>query len=101
MVEKLPRSQVCYVIGNQLLRCSTSVGSNYRAACKGKSKADFIYKLGIAEEEADESIYWLELLIEAGVKKTGDVNDLIKEAGEITAILAASRKTAKKNKIEN
>jgi len=98
LVETLPKTQTTSVIGKQLLRCATSVGANYRAACKGRSKADFIAKLGTVEEEADESIYWLEMLIEAEVVKSALVVELLTEANELTAIIAASRKTAKKNR---
>ena len=98
LVEALPKTQTPAVIGKQLLDCAMSVGTNYRAACKGKSKADFIAKLGIVEEEADESIYWLEMLVEAKVIKSNLVADLLAEANELTAIIAASRITAKKNK---
>jgi len=98
LVETLPKTQTASVIGKQLLRCATSVGANYRAACKGRSKADFIAKLGTVEEEADESIYWLEMLIEAEVVKSALVVELLTEANELTAIIAASRKTAKKNR---
>ena len=67
LVERLPRSRTADVIGRQLLRCGTSVGANYRAACRARSSADFIAKIGIVEEEADESGYWLELLVETGI----------------------------------
>lgn len=97
LVEALPRTQTASVIGKQLLRCATSVGANYRAACKGRSKADFIAKLGIVEEEADESIYWPELLVEAKATKPNLVAELLTEANELTAIIVASRKTAKKH----
>ncbi len=97
LVEALGKTQTAFVIGKQLLRCSTSVGANYRAACRGKSKADFIAKSGTAEEEADESVYWLEMLIEAKVVKPNLVVELLTEANELTAIIASSRKTAKKN----
>ncbi len=98
LVEALPKTQTAAVIGRQLVRCGTSVGANYRAACRGKSKADFIAKLGTVEEEADESIYWLEMLVEAKVVKFNQVEKLLVEANELTAIVAASRKTAKNNK---
>jgi len=98
LVEALPKTQTSAVIGKQLLDCALSVGANYRAACKGKSKADFIAKLGIVEEEADESVYWMEMLVEAKVIKSNLVAGLIAEANELTAIIAASRITAKKNK---
>jgi len=95
LIEALPKTQIASVIGRQLLCCATSVGANYRAACKGKSKADFIAKLGTAEEEADEAVYWLEMLLEAKIVKPNLVSGLLAEANELTAILAASRKTAK------
>jgi four helix bundle protein len=98
LVEALPKTQTTAVIGRQLVRCGTSVGANYRAACRGKSKADFIAKLGTVEEEADESIYWLEMLVEAKVVRSNQVAELLAEANELTAIVAASRKTAKNNK---
>ncbi|MFC1676855.1 four helix bundle protein [Planctomycetota bacterium] len=99
LVESLPKTQTAIVIGKQLLRCATSVGANYRSACRGKSKADFIAKMAIVEEEeADETIYWLELLIEAEIIKANLVTQLLAEANELTAIMTASRITAKKNK---
>ncbi len=98
LVEALPKTQTAAVIGKQLLHCSTSVGANYRAACRGRSKADFIAKLGIVEEEVDESIYWLEVLVEAKVVRSNLVKELLAEADELTAIMASSRITAKKNK---
>jgi four helix bundle protein len=67
-VEELPAKRSLNVLSNQLLRCSSSVGANYRSACKGKSTADFINKIVIVEEEADESVYWLELMEEAGLR---------------------------------
>ncbi len=98
LIESLPKTQTANVIGNQLLDCATSVGANYRAACRGRSKADFISKLGIVEEEADESAYWLEILVAAKVVKPNAAAELLKEANELTAIIAASRKTAKNNR---
>ena len=83
-------------LGNQLLRSGTSVGANYRSACKGRSKAEFIAKLGIVEEEADESIFWLELVMESGLMNEKKVSALHQKAKEITAIIAASRRTAKR-----
>ena len=77
------------------MRSATSVGANYRAACRGRSKAEFIAKMGIVEEEADESKYWLEILVEAELVKSTAVNHLLQEADELTAIVAASRKTAR------
>ncbi len=97
LVETLLPSQTGRVIGNQLLRSSLSVGANYRAACRGRSKADFISKVGITIEEADESQYWLELLGEAGLLPQNSLKPLAKEADELTAILTASAKTARQN----
>jgi four helix bundle protein len=93
LVEALPRSRSTDVIGKQLLRSATSVGANYRSACRGKSKADVIAKLGIVEEEADESIYWMELLVEGGSISEGKLKPLMTEAGEIVAMTVASIKT--------
>ena len=96
-VEELPPSRSLTVLSNQLLRSSSSVGANYRSACKGKSTADFINKIVIVEEEADESIYWLELMEESGLVTTGPILPLKKEANELTAIFTAIGKTAKTN----
>ena len=96
--ESLPRTRTADVLGGQLLRSGTSVGANYRSACRAKSVADFIAKMGIVEEEADESIYWLELLIGAKVVDATETELLIKEAKELLAITIASIKTARKNK---
>lgn len=85
-------------MGRQLLRCATSVGANYRAAARGKSTPDFIAKLRIVEEEADESVYWLELLERSGHIAPDVAAPLKKEAGELTAIIVASIKTALLNK---
>lgn len=94
---KLPKNKVCEHLGYQLLRAGTSVGANYRAACKGKSKADFVAKLGIVEEEADECQYWIELLIETKLAKPEDFRKLWKEASEITAMVNSSINTSRKN----
>ena len=96
LVAALPKSIEGRVVGNQLIRSGTSVGTNYRAACKGRSKAEFIAKLGIVEEEADESAYWMELIIEGDLLKEELVQPLLDEANEIAAIMAASRITASK-----
>ena len=97
LVESLPSTQTGKVIGNQLLRSALSVGANYRAACRGRSKADFISKIGITIEEADESQHWLEMLTEAGLLPQEKVQPLAKEANELVAILTASAKTAREN----
>jgi four helix bundle protein len=93
LVESLPRNRTADVIGRQLLRSGTSIGANYRAACRGKSKADVISKLAIVEEEADETIYWMELLIESKIVEPACVDLLLKESNEIVAMVVASIKT--------
>ena len=89
LVEVLPHNQTASVIGRQLLRSGTSVGANYRAVCRAKSRADFIAKLGIVEKECDESLYWLEMLVETGQIKPALVANLTKEGEEILAIVVA------------
>jgi len=98
LFESLPQKRAAYVLGRQLLRCGTSVGANYRSACRAKSTADFVAKMGIVEEEIDETIYWLELLIEVGILRAEEVEAILKEANELLAIVVASIKTARKNK---
>jgi four helix bundle protein len=95
LIESLPKTLTARTIGGQLVRCGTSVGSNYRAACRARSRAEFISKMGIVEEESDESIYWMELLIDAGIVKQALLADLIKEGNEILCLVVASRKTAR------
>ena len=97
LVEVLPNTTTARTIGYQLLRSGMSVGANYRAACRGKSKADFIAKAGISLEEADECLYWIELLQEAGIFPEERLKDLMKEADELVAIFTASIKTARTN----
>ena len=98
LVSALPNSSAGRTIGNQIIRSGTSVAANYRAACRGRSKAEFIAKLGIVEEEADESCLWLELIIESGLMEEKMITSLLKEANELTAIFAKSRISAKQNK---
>ncbi len=93
LVEELPGSKVGDVLGRQLLRSGTSVGANYRAACRGKSALDVMAKLGIVEEEADESIYWLELLVDGGIVIPDRIDAMKKEANELLAMTVASIKT--------
>jgi four helix bundle protein len=83
------------VIGKQLLRSGTSVAANYRAACRARSKAEFIAKIGIVLEEVDESVLWIEMLIDAAILKKERVDPLLNEARQLTAIFTASRQTAK------
>ena len=97
-VETLPSDKTCAVLGRQLLRSGTSVGANYRAACRAKSPADFIFKMGIVEEEADESNFWIELLVEAGKLNGNKATFLLKECDELVAISVASIRTAKKTR---
>ena len=98
VVDALPSTIKGRVVANQLAKAGTSVGANYRAACRGKSKADFISKLGTAEEEADESAYWLEMIIRSNMLNKAKVTPLLAEADEMTAILAASGSTARRNR---
>ena len=97
LVESLPKCKTTEVIGRQLLKAGTSVGANYRSSCRAKSTPDFIAKMGIVEEEADECAYWLELLVDAGLVGAGDVSELVAEANEFVAITVASIKTARRN----
>jgi four helix bundle protein len=98
LIESLPNTRTADVIGRQLLRSATSVGANYRAACRARSNADFISKMGVVEEEADESIYWMELLIDGGIVPEQKLSALIVEGNELVAITVASIKTARKRK---
>jgi four helix bundle protein len=96
MVDSIPSNRTSDIIGKQLIRSASSVGANYRAACKARSKADFVSKITIVEEEVDECQYWLELLLELGKSKPAEIDPLLKEAKELTAIFTASGKTAKR-----
>ncbi|MBI3417436.1 MAG: four helix bundle protein [Verrucomicrobia bacterium] len=95
LAESLPKSGSAAVIGRQLLRAGTSVGANYRSVCRAKSRADFVAKLTIVEEECDESLYWMELLIETNVVKADLVADLMKEGNELLAMTVASARSAR------
>jgi four helix bundle protein len=95
LVNALPQSTASQVIGRQLLRAATAVGANYRAACRAQSHAEFAAKLSIVVEEADESLYWLELLQESRLIKPEQLAELLREANELLAISVAARKTAK------
>jgi len=98
LVGSVPQSKSVDIISKQLTRAATSVGANYRAACKARSKADFISKITVVEEEADETQYWLELLIDLETGDRQEVTRLLEEAKELTAIFTASGKTAKHNR---
>jgi four helix bundle protein len=91
----LPRSEEARVLGKQLLRSGTSFGANCRPACRSRSRAEFIAKLGIVLEEADETVFWLELLLEAGIVSPQKLGPLTQEADELTSIFVASLRTAK------
>ena len=106
LVESLPRKVSAEILGKQLLRSATSVGANYRAACRAKSVPDMINKLAIVEEEADESLYWIELLIEAELVKEVKLSELQRDFDEVVSMIVASIKTLRsknnpKSKIAN
>lgn len=94
-IGELPRSQAADVISHQLVRSATSVAANYRSACRARSRRDFIAKMGIVEEEADETVFWLELLIESSIATRTRLAPLAGEAGELLAIAIASIRTAR------
>jgi four helix bundle protein len=95
LVSALPNNLQGRVVGDQLMRAGTSVASNYRAACRGRSRAEFVAKLGIVIEEADESAFWLELIIESSLLRAKLVQPLLNEANELTRIMVSSRETAR------
>ena len=97
-VDKLPNRRSANIIGNQLGRSASSVAANYRSACRGRSHAEFVAKIGIVEEEADESVFWLDIISETNNAEIEDVNPLLKEAKELTAIFTAASKTSKQNR---
>ena len=98
LCNNLPNKPAARVIGNQLLRAGTYVGANYRGACRARSQAEFCAKMGIVEEEADETAYWMELLIEASLVKQTLLKNLLQEANEIVAMVVASIATARRRK---
>lgn len=95
LAESLPDTPTARVIRNQMLRCGSAVGANYRSACRAKSKPDFISKMGNVEEETDETIYWMELLIDAEIVKPARIADLMDEGNQILSIVISSIKTTK------
>jgi len=95
-VATLPQNRAVEIISRQLLRSATSVGANYRAACRGKSVADVVSKLATVEEEADETLYWIELLVETGTVPREQVAELLRQADEIIAMTVASIRTMRK-----
>ena len=98
LVKILPNTVEGRAIGNQLIRSGTSVGANYRAVCRARSKAEFISKLGVVIEEADESAFWLEIIIETNIIKGSIIEPLLQETNEIIAIMVSSKNSASKNK---
>ena len=101
LVDALPRTSAGRAIANQLVRSATSVGANYRAASRARSRAEFAAKLGTVLEETDESLYWFELIRDGELMPDSKISLLLKEANELTAILAAARKSAASNRTSN
>jgi len=101
VVEALPNTTAGRAIGNQLVRAGTSTGANYRAACRARSTAEFIAKIGNVEEEVDESAWWLELILDRGLLAADRVLPVLREAEELTAIFTATGRTAKRNRSEH
>jgi four helix bundle protein len=97
VVEELPFNKAGKTIGDQLIRSGTSVAANYRSACRARSNADFISKITVVEEECDETLFWLEMILDAKLMDQNKLDPVIKEADELTAIITASGKTAKQN----
>ena len=98
LVDQLPNRRSANILGNQLGRCASSVAANYLAACRGKSHAEFIAKIGVVEEEADESTFWLDILADTKNASEETIRPLLAESRELTAIFTASSKTAKSKK---
>ena len=98
LVDSLPRTIHGRAVANQIIRSATSVAANYRAACRARSRAEFIAKIGVVEEEADETAFWLELIIESALLTETRTRPLVSEAGELVAIMAASPKSALGNR---
>ena len=97
-VETLPKRGVAEVLSRQLVKSGTSVGANYRSACRARSRADFIAKMGIVEEECDESVYWMEMLIGGGYADPKGLDELMGEGNEILSMIVASIRTARSKK---
>jgi len=101
LFRSLPRSEEARIIGRQMLRSGTSVAENYRAVCRARSKAEFIAKIGIVVEEADETVLWLELLVDTAMMPASRMAKLLVEANELLAIFAASQHTARGRRLNN
>lgn len=100
LVDALPRSSSGRTVGNQLVRSGTSVGANYRAACRSRSRAEFAAKLGVVAEEADETVYWLESVRDGNLLPEPKISELLREANELTAIFTAARRTSSKSNLK-
>ena len=98
LFRSLPKTEEARIIGRQVLRSGTSVAANYRAVCRARSKAEFIAKVGVVVEEADETVLWLELLVETNIVSEKRLNELLREANELLAIFAASQHTARRKR---
>jgi four helix bundle protein len=101
LVDHLPRTTSGRAIGNRVIRSATSIGANYRAACRSRSRAEFAAKLGIVAEEADETVYWLQLIADGKLLPEQKVAALLKQADELTAIFTAGRRTSSRNQTSN
>lgn len=95
--KELPKSDEARILGRQLLRSSSSVGANYRAACRGRSQAEFFSKISIVVEEADETLFWMEVMIESGIVSEAKIRPLFEEAKEILAVVSKARKSVSEN----
>lgn len=95
LYNSLPYRGAAQVLGKQLLRCGTSVAANYRASCRARSRPEWISKIGIVVEEADESVFWLEMLLDCEIVPQAKLAELLKEAHELTALFTASQRTAR------
>jgi four helix bundle protein len=98
LIDKLPNTKSAHIIANQVGRCGSAVAANYRSSCRSRSHAEFIARIGVVEEESDESKFWLEMLRDTNKSHAIEIDSLIKEADELTAIFTASGKTAKGNR---
>ena len=97
LFRSLPKTEEARILGRQVLRSGTAVAANYRSACRARSRADFISKIGITVEEADETAFWLELMVDAGIFKKSKLENLLMEANELVRIFQASRTTARRS----
>jgi len=98
LFRSLPKTDEERVLGKQVLRSGTSVGANYRAVCRARSRAEFLSKIGVVLEEADETEFWLELLVDVGIIESGKMKDLLTEAGELIRIFSAPQQTSRKRR---